>query len=219
MRRWLVKLTNWQKHPQVDSNRTFEDVLLNSELVAKVELSTFAVASRHQETSEKLYFRGFSGKLRTVFWKTSVGLWTLNIQSWTSTKQLNRPWEARNHGWINPRCDTVSETYCNTGFLKRLAFSWLDESEWQSISPPGKINFKNRLLWACVAWVSEGVSPSHVETCWLTQELAGTTLQLTSFWNHFFLTALTEIDLNDEKETFYFPPQLTGFQDCVTSRV
>jgi hypothetical protein len=45
-----------------------------SELVAKVELSTFAVACRHQqEMSEKLYFRGFSGELRTVFRKTSVG--------------------------------------------------------------------------------------------------------------------------------------------------
>jgi hypothetical protein len=52
----------------------FEDVLLNSELVAKVELLTFAVTCRHQqETSEKLYFRGFSGELRTVFRKTSVG--------------------------------------------------------------------------------------------------------------------------------------------------
>jgi hypothetical protein len=48
---------------------------LNSELVAKVELSTFAVACRHQkETSEKLNFRWFSGELRTVFRKTSVGL-------------------------------------------------------------------------------------------------------------------------------------------------
>jgi hypothetical protein len=43
--------------------------------IAKVELSTFAVACRHQqETSEKLYFRGFSGELNTVFRKTSVGL-------------------------------------------------------------------------------------------------------------------------------------------------
>jgi hypothetical protein len=53
----------------------FEDVLLDNELIAKVELSTFAVSCRHQqETSEKLYFRGFSGKLRTVFRKTSVEL-------------------------------------------------------------------------------------------------------------------------------------------------
>jgi hypothetical protein len=44
-------------------------------LVVKVKLSTFAVACRHQqETSEKLYFRGFSRELRTVFRKTSVGL-------------------------------------------------------------------------------------------------------------------------------------------------
>jgi hypothetical protein len=47
---------------------------LNSELVAKVELSTFAVACRHQqETSEKLNFRGFSGELRTVFKKLLLG--------------------------------------------------------------------------------------------------------------------------------------------------
>ena len=63
MRRWLAK-------------RTFEDVLLNSELVAKLELSTL-------ETSEKLYFRGFSSELMTVFRKTSAGLWTLNIQTLT----------------------------------------------------------------------------------------------------------------------------------------
>jgi hypothetical protein len=43
----------------------FKTILLNSKLVA---LSTFAVTCRHQqETSEKHYFRGFSGKLRTVF--------------------------------------------------------------------------------------------------------------------------------------------------------
>jgi hypothetical protein len=60
---------------QVDSKRTFKDVLLTSEFVAKVELSTFAFGCRHQqETTQKLYFRGFSGELRTVFRKTSVGL-------------------------------------------------------------------------------------------------------------------------------------------------
>jgi hypothetical protein len=63
------------RNTQVDSKQTFEDVLLNNELIAKVELSTFAVACRHQqETSEKLYFRGFSGELWTVFRKTFVGL-------------------------------------------------------------------------------------------------------------------------------------------------
>ncbi len=42
------------RNAQDDSKRTFEDVLLNSELVAKVELSTFAVACRNQQkTSEK----------------------------------------------------------------------------------------------------------------------------------------------------------------------
>jgi hypothetical protein len=56
-----------KRNAQVDSKRTFEDVLLNSELVAKVELLTFAVACRHQqETSEILYFRGFSRELRTL---------------------------------------------------------------------------------------------------------------------------------------------------------
>ncbi len=43
----------------------------SKQLVAKVELSTFAVACRHQqETSEKLYFRGFSRELR----------WALNFE-------------------------------------------------------------------------------------------------------------------------------------------
>ena len=47
----------------------------SKQLVAKVELSTFAVACRHQqETAEKLYFRRVSGELRTVFQKPSVGL-------------------------------------------------------------------------------------------------------------------------------------------------
>jgi hypothetical protein len=63
------------RNAQDDSKRAFEDVLLNSELVAKIELSIFAVACGHQqETAEKLYFRRFCGKLRTVFQKTSVGL-------------------------------------------------------------------------------------------------------------------------------------------------
>ena len=56
------------RNPQDDSTRTFEHVLLNSELVAKIELSIFAVACRHQqETAEKFYFRRFSGELMTVF--------------------------------------------------------------------------------------------------------------------------------------------------------
>jgi hypothetical protein len=56
------------RNTQVDSKQTFKDGLLNSEFVAKVELSTFVVAS------EKVHFRGFSSELRTVFRKTSVGL-------------------------------------------------------------------------------------------------------------------------------------------------
>jgi hypothetical protein len=72
------------RNTQDDSKRTSEDVLLNSELVVKFELSIFAVACEHQqETAEKLYFRIFSGELMTVFRKTSVGLGTLNIRTWT----------------------------------------------------------------------------------------------------------------------------------------
>ena len=68
--------------------REFQVFVIKSTAKASGEkplsLSTFAVACRHQqETSEKLYFRGFSGELRTVFRKTSVGLWTLNIRTWT----------------------------------------------------------------------------------------------------------------------------------------
>jgi hypothetical protein len=56
------------RNTQDDSNRAFEDVLLNSELVAKIELSIFAVTCRHQRKLQKNFIlEGFPASSEQFF--------------------------------------------------------------------------------------------------------------------------------------------------------
>jgi hypothetical protein len=85
---WLAKPTNWQKPPR-RLNTNVRTCSVELWIGCKNELSIFAAACGHQqETAEKLYFRRFSSELRTVFRKTSVGLWTFEPGP---RKHLNRP--------------------------------------------------------------------------------------------------------------------------------
>ena len=66
----MARKTDELAETQDDSNRAFEDVLLNSELVAKIELSIFAVKCRHQrKLQKKIILEGFPASSGQFFKK------------------------------------------------------------------------------------------------------------------------------------------------------